>query len=52
MQLFATIVTKAYEQIPKLMPQSLYKNKYATGANIPGWSRLYAVPNLVWGLQT
>lgn len=53
MQLFAKIVTKAYEQIPKLMPQSLSKNKYyATGGKIPGQSRISAVPYPNWGFHT
>jgi len=53
MQLFATMVTKAYEQITKLIARSLYKKKYyATGAKIPGPSRISAVPHPSWGFQT
>lgn len=53
MQFFATIAIKAYEQIPKSMPQSLYKTLkyYATGAKIPGQSREFAVPYPSWGFQ-
>lgn len=52
-QLFATAVTKAYEEITKVVPQSLYKNKhYATGAKTTGQSGISTVPYPSWGFQT